>query len=376
MVDSHEVPLQRLYMLQAIELFQSAYAPYVLNHLRVHFAERLNSYLRSLAKREKSSIFVDFVDGQPQPDFLALIHLMTHDGGLRTGYQGYTPVIFNPNGTHADALPVMVPAIKELRLIRLRRNALNHQKPLSGEMMIDTIVRMQHMVAALPERYQSNEIRLQFQLLLARSQSLEYAQQLDAIHRDHQQRIDAERHQSIVQQQQRHTQQLQSIKQHIDAYQHDVLQAQQHITALQQQLTQLLHDQQLIASGTAEAVVDGRRAMEERITRLQQLIDELSLPRQSDAAFDKFQRELATQQQIAADMRSELNRLHEQVDALKNVPAPSTPPVSPQSSRGVNWVVIVIGIVWLWYSGWWLWAVERIQPYIGDLIERIQMLIS
>lgn len=180
MIDQDEQSLQRLYLVQAIDLFQEAYAPYVLDAMRMHFGERLSAHLRSLVKRNKAPIFVDFVDNQPRPDFLALIHLMTRDGGLRDHQPAYVPVLFVPHGTqHASGLPVVVPSFKELRLIRLRRNALNHQGTLTGAMIIDSLERILHMIGMLPDAYQSLERRMRMQLLLARAQSSEFEYQLN-----------------------------------------------------------------------------------------------------------------------------------------------------------------------------------------------------
>lgn len=378
MHDAADVPLQRLYMVQAIDLFQAAYQPYVLDHLRAHFGERLNAHLRSLMKRNNAPIFVDFVDGQPQPDFLALIHLMTRDGGLHTDASNYTPVLFAPNGaTQRDVRPALVPPFKELRLVRLRRNALNHQGHLSGEMIIDSIVRMMRMVALLPPPYYVQAQYLQLQLLCARAQSVEYAHQLAVVQMTQEQRVEAARKQEeLARQHERFAQQdqqLLQIEHSITLHQQDTQRAQQHLATLQTQLDQLVHEQQLLVSGTAEAVVDGRRALEERIAQLQQQIAHLPTTKSPDTAtlytMDRLQRELAAQQQITADMRIELNRLHEQIDTLRSAPL-ATP-----TRRSWTWVGVLTSaflIGWLWYSGWLMWGIMRIQPYIRQLLELVQ----
>ena len=253
MHDQTEISLQRLFMVQAIDLFQEAYLPYVLDHMRAHFGDRLHSHMRRLVKRNNTPIFVDFVDGQPRPDFLALIHLMTHDGGLRTPQSSYVPVIFAPHGVHnPHGRPVAVPSFKELRLIRLRRNALNHQGGVTGAMMVDAIERIGRMVALLPEAYQSTERRMHMQLLLARAQSSEYAYQLTLLQQQQAQQQRAQERQEVLQIQQEqlaiHAHQLEQVAQRVTA-QHDTIdQTQQLLTEVQQQLHHVLRDQQVLVS--------------------------------------------------------------------------------------------------------------------------------
>ncbi len=371
MVHATEVPLQRLYMAQAIELFQTAYAPYVLDHMRAHFGERLSSHLHSLAKRERTAIYVDFVDGQPRPDFLALIHLMTHDGGLHTGRTGYASVLFAPNGSaQVDVRPAFVPPLKELRLIRLRRNALNHQGQLTGAMIIDSIARMMQMVALLPEHYQSAERRIQLQLVYARAQSLEYASQLTAIQQAQQQHADAVRQKEQYTQ---YAQQILDIEASISTHQQETQQTQRHLETLQLQVSQLRQDQLLLVSGTAEAVVDGRRMLEERIDQLQHYIAALPVPKGPDTqtllTLEKVHRVLAAQQQITADMRIEINRLHERVDTLHDATVVTMP---RRSRRGIVVVLLFGSVGWLWYSGWLMWGIERMQPIVFELLARMQ----
>lgn len=370
MHDTAEIPLQRIYMLQAIDLFQEAYLPYVLEHLRAHFGERLHAHLRSLQKRNKAPIFVDFVDGQPQPDFLALIHLMTHDGGLREQHNDYRPVIFAPHGTHnADGLPAAVPSSKELRLIRLRRNALNHQGTLTSEMMIDSIERIVRMVHLLPDAYQSFERRLRLQLVLARAQSSGFAQQLQHVQLTHQEQAHAHMHHALVAplhtQLEQHATQLHSVTQQVQSQQTDVQQIHEALNDLKTQLDQLFVDQQSLVRGTAEAVVDVRHQLEERMRQIQQAFAQLQLPPAIDPQIvqiiDRVQRELAAQQQITADMRIELNHMHEQIHTLRS--APLSPP-----TRRSWWLIPLIALSaafgWLWYSGWLMWGIEQLQLYI------------
>lgn len=371
MHDRKEIPLQRLFMVQAIDLFQESYAPYVLDAMQVHFGERLSAHLRSLVKRNKSPIFVDFVDGHPHPDFLALIHLMTRDGGLRDNQPAYMPVLFVPHGTHnPHGLPVAVPSYKELRLIRLRRNALNHQGSLTGEMIIDSIERIARMVAMLPELYQSPERIIQLQLLLARAQSSEFEHQLTLMqHQQHQQQRAQERQELLSIQQERlaiHTQQLELVEQSVNVQHAEVARAQQLLVELQQQLQHMVRDQQLLVSGTAEAVVDVRNQTEAQIAQLQQLIVALQQRQSADTktlhTIERLQRELAAQQQITADMRIELNRMHERVDALRSAP------LSPPTRKPRGWIIVVglLGLLsWLWYSGWLMWGVWQIQSLIS-----------
>lgn len=377
MRDRTEIPLQRLFMVQAIDLFQEAYQSYVLHHMRAHFGEQLNLHLRSLLKREKAPIFVDFVDNQPRPDFLALIHLMTRDGGLRTDESGYVPVIFAPATTAIDGVrPALVPSFKELRLIRLRRNALNHQGTLTGEMIIDSIERIVRMVGMLPEQYQVVERRLQLQLLLARAQSSEFEYQLTHMQQQQQQLQQAQSRQELLHIQQEHlshhAQQLQRVEQQVQTQHDDVLQAQQLLSELQQQLTQLLYEQQILVSGTAEAVVDVRRQIELRIEHIQQVLTTVQSAQGADAkmlhTIDRLQRELAAQQQITADMRIELNRVHEQVDTLRSAP------LLPPARIPWRWIILIcmtILLGWLWYSGWLVWGLAQVSPYL-DGVWRLQ----
>jgi hypothetical protein len=363
MVEHNAQSLQRLYMVQAIDLFHEAYAPYVLDTMRAHFGDRLLAHMRSLVKRNKSPIFVDVVDNQPRPDFLALIHVMTRDGGLRDSHAAYAPVLFAPHGSHnADGMPVAVPSFKELRLIRLRRNALNHQGILTGDIIIDSIERIIRMVDILPSSYQSTERRMRLQLLLARVQSSEFelhlqqmrhAQQADAHEQMHQALIDA------------HVVQLQRVEQQVQAQYSDVQQAHAAVHEVQTKLNQLLVDQQSLVRGTAESVVDVRHQTESQIARIQQALAQLQLPQPVDIqtahTIERLQRELAAQQQITADMRIELNRLHEQIDTSRSAP------LSPPSRTPWAWVVVLVVAVslgWLWYSGWLMWGIVQIQPYL------------
>ncbi len=374
MVEYNTQSLQRVYMVQAIDLFHEAYLPYVLDHLRAHFGERLLGHMRSLAKRHKSPIFVDIVDGQPQPDFLALIHLMTHDGGLREHHNDYRSVIFAPHGSHnADGLPVAVPAFKELRLIRLRRNALNHQGTVTGEMMIDSIERIVRMVHMLPDAYQSSERRLRLQLVLARLQSSEFERQLTVMQLQQQADAHAQMHQAIIQAQHtqftQHATQIQQIEQRLQTQSSEMHQTHGSVAEIQTKLNQLLHEQQMIVQGTAAAVVDVRQQIEPRIEQLQQALSLLQRPLPIDPqivhTIDRVQRELAAQQQITADMRMELNRIHQHIDTLQS--APLSPPT------GIPWwwiLVIGIGVAlgWLWYSGWLIWGIDEIRPYLNSML--------
>lgn len=373
MIDQDEQSLQRLYFVQAIDLFQDAYAPYVLDAMRIHFGERLSAHLRSLIKRNKSPIFVDFVDGQPQPDFLALIHLMTRDGGLRDNQSTYVPLLFVSQRTHPTPnLPVLVPSFKELRLIRLRRNALNHQKTLTGAMIIDSIERILHMVNMLPEAYQSPERQMRLQLLLARAQSSEFEYQLKRIWAAQKDYAHAQQHNALLQEHQTkldtYTEQVKQLTQRIDDQQREVRQAHARADELHTKLQQLLHDQQMLVSGTAEAVVDVRRQFEPQMAHL---VKELSIlqSRQSPDmqnvhTIERLQRELAAQQQITADMRIELNRMHERVDTLRSAP------LSPKPRMPWRWVMVfcLLGLIgWLWYSGWLMWGIWQIQPLISTM---------
>ncbi|MFZ9859100.1 MAG: hypothetical protein ACO3F2_12300 [Roseiflexaceae bacterium] len=365
MVEHNTQSLQRLYMVQAIDLFQEAYAPYVLDTLRAHFGDQLHAHLRSLVKRNKSPIFVDFVDDQPRPDFLALIHLMTHDGGLREHHNGYRPVIFAPHGSHsADGPPVAVPSFKELRLIRLRRNALNHQGTLTGEMMIDSIERIVRMVHMLPDAYQSLERRLRVQLILAQSQSSEFERQLTVMRLQQQADAHEQIHQAIISAQHmqftQHATQIQQVEQLLQTQSNEMHQTHVVVDEIQTKLNQLLHEQQMIVRGTAEAVVDVRQQIEPRIEQLQQALSLLQVP----TTIDRLQHELAAQQQITADMRIELNRLHEQVDTIQSAP------LSRQFRIPWLWI-IVVGVMmlfgWLWYSGWLMWGIALLQPYLNSM---------
>jgi hypothetical protein len=373
MYDRKEISLQRLFMVQAIDLFQEAFMPYVLDSMRAHFGEQLNPHLRGLAKLDKSPIFVDFGDGQPRPDFLALIHLMTRDGGLRANQTDYTPVIFAPTNTTIDGVrPACVPSFKELRLIRLRRNALNHQGALTGEMIIDSIERITRMVAMLPEPYQSAERNMQLQLLLARAQSSEFEHQLTLMqHQQHQQQRAQERQELLSIQQERlaiHAQQLELVEQSVNVQHDELARAQQLLIEVQQQVQHMVRDQQLLVSGTAEAVVDVRNQIEAQIAQLQQLIVALQQRQSPDTktlyTIERLQRELAAQQQITADMRIELNRMHERVDALRSAP------LSPPTRIPWGWMIVVglLGLLsWLWYSGWLMWGIWQIQPLISTV---------
>lgn len=366
MINQDSYSLQRLYLVQAIDLFHEAYAPYVLDTMRMYFGEGLSIHLRGLAKRSKSPIFVDFVDNQPRPDFLALIHLMTHDGGLRDHQSAYVPVVFTQHNTQSDTrLPVLVPMYKELRLIRLRRNALNHQGTLTGEMIIDSIERISRMVAMLSEPYLSTERNMQIQLLLARAQSSEFEHQIMLMQHQQLQQQRAQERQELLSIQQEHlaiySQQLDHVTQHVSGQHDELIRAQQQLVEVQQQVQHLLRDQQLLVSGTAEAVIDVRHTLESQITQLhlQQSLDSQTLQ-----TIERLQRELAAQQQITADMRIELNRMHERVDSLRSAP------LSPKNRMPWRWFVGValLGLLgWLWYSGWLMWSIRQVQPLISGM---------
>ncbi len=367
MIDHKEIPLQRLYMMQAIELFQEAYLPYVIDHMRMHFRNTLNAHLRGLSKRDTTPVIVDFANNQPRPDVLALIHLMTSDGGLVSADVETKRVIFSEQAdATATHIPVRVPRFDDLHSLRQRRNLLFHQGQLTGDDIVDTIQRITQMVASLPESYQAHERTLQLQLILARAQSSEFEKKLNHLDAQKQAQMNDQRQQALVTKQQEHATQLQQVAEHVASQQHDVVRAQQLLTELQQQLTQMMHDQQILVSGTAEAVIDVRRQFEQRIEELQGIIAVLQGRKSPDTQtlhhFEKVQHELeqhrkalAVQQQLAADMRAELNRLHEQLHTQS----------APQKRwQWVVWVVIIALLGWLWYSGWLMWGIGQLQPYI------------
>jgi len=375
MVDHKEIPIQRLYMMQAIELFQDAYLPYVIDHMRMHFRNTLNAHLRGLSKRDTSPVIVDFVNNQPRPDVLVLIHLMTSDGGLAGAESESKRVIFSEQSdVSATQLPVRIPPYDDLHSLRQRRNVLYHEGQLTGDVIVETIQHIVKMVAGLPESYQVHERTLQLQLILARAQSSEFEKKLHLLDAQKQAQLHDQRQQALLTKQQEHATQLQQVAEHVSAQQHDVAHAQQLLTELQQQLTQMMHEQQILVSGTAEAVIDVRRQFEQRIEELQGIIAVLQGRKSPDTQtlhhFEKVQYELeqhrkalAVQQQLAADIRAELNRLHEQ---LHTQAAPHF------RWSWVVWIGVVVLIGWLWYSGWLMWGIGQLQPYIEQFSISLQ----
>lgn len=374
MIDATESSLQRLFMAHAIDLFQEAYMPYVLDQMRAHFGDGLNTHLRSLMKRNNAPIYVDFVDGQPRPDYLALIHLMTSDGGLRGQQKQYTPVVFAPHGAHnPQGRPVPVPSFKELRLIRMRRNALNHQGTLTGEMIIDSIERIIRMVAMLPSNYQSVERRTQLQLLLARAQSSEFEHQLRVMRQNQQQNEQEQRRQALIQSQQarfdQHAQQLHEIEQQIQTHHATAQQTQQALTGVQHELNQMHREHQLLVTGTATSLVEARQHIETRIDQLQQDVDVVRARQSPDPqllqAIQELRGELTVQRHMLAEMRIEQDIHRAQIDELHHKLA--------RSARAPwLWLVGAVLTGWLWYSGWLMWGVNYVQPYLMQLLSLLQ----
>lgn len=137
------------------------------------------------------------------------------------------------------------------------------------------------------------------------------------------------------------------------------------VDELHTKLHQLLNDQQLLVSGTAEAVVDVRRQIEARIAHLEHELTTAPTRQGPDTktlyTIERLQRELAAQQQITADMRIELNRMHERIDTLRSAP------LSPPTRMRRRWFVVFafLGLIgWLWYSGWLMWGIWQIQPFL------------